>query len=370
MSHVLFISHARGIHGAEAVMLQAIRACVAGGARVTVVVPSVVPDEGLGEALAQVDSLTLLALPYRAAGVHLLRTRAVQEYNVYALWRLMRFVQNEHVDTIYSSSSVAIIGAALSRMTHVHHVWHWHEPVSTLYGWHPSLVSTYRRWAQHTQTIICISQQQKNEWEQTLGVTLANATILYNPIKRIASISSDKSGHKDVRIGFIGHFEPRKNIPLLVRAFESLHTRYTNTSLWLCGAQSEDDKMYIAQMTNLREPDVLILPQTPDVASFYNNIDILVLPSWQETMPLVVFEAMQVGTCVLQTNRSGMQELLEDGKETYFFSPDQPRELCRLLEQCMNADNRQQIAQAGQRKALQLMKTQSFDQQIQNLLCE
>lgn len=370
MSHILFISHARGIHGAEAVMMQTIRACVDRGVRVTVVVPSIVPDEGLGEALAQIEGLIVLPLPYRAAGGHRLRTCAVQGYNVYALWRLVRFVQSESVDTIYSSSSVTIIGVALSHITRVRHVWHWHEPVSTLYGWHPSLKYAYRRWAQHTQQIICISHHQQRAWEKALCISLANAIIVYNPIKRIASILSEKCEHEDLRIGFIGHFEPRKNIPLLVRAFESLHTRYTNTSLWLCGAQSEEDKMYIAQMTNLREPDVLILPQTPDVASFYNNIDILVLPSWQETMPLVVFEAMQVGTCVLQTNRSGMQELLEDGKETYFFSPDQPRELCRLLEQCMNADYRQQIAQAGQRKALQLMKTQSFDQQIQTLLCE
>ena len=73
MSHILFISHARGVHGAEAVMVQAIKACAAKGARVTLVVPSIVPDEGLEEALSGI-SVQVLPLPYRAAGVHALRT--------------------------------------------------------------------------------------------------------------------------------------------------------------------------------------------------------------------------------------------------------------------------------------------------------
>ena len=87
-------------------------------------------------------------------------------------------------------------------------------------------------------------------------------------------------------------------------------------------------------------------------------------------MPLVVLEAMQAGVCVLQTNRSGMTELLEAGTETLFFSPDKPEELENELLACLDEDYRQPIAQAGQKKALQLVKNQSFDNQITRLLCE
>ena len=37
---------------------------------------------------------------------------------------------------------------------------------------------------------------------------------------------------------------------------------------------------------------------------------------------------------------------------------------------CMDSDYRSRIAQAGQEKALYLVKNQQFDQQIQTLLCE
>lgn len=369
MSHVLFISHARGIHGAEAVMVQAIRACAARGVRVTVVVPSIVPDQGMEEVLRNIADVRILALPYRAAGVHACRTALVRLYNARALRTLTQYVQREKVSTIYSSSSITILGAALARATGVRHVWHFHEPVDRRFGWHPSMTGLYRRMVSQADRIICISKAQQEEWEQTLGLQLPNAKIIYNPIKRIETTSPEP--HEGIRIGFIGHFEERKNIPTLVRVFERLHETYANTTLWLCGATGEKDRRYIDEMTTLQQPVLEVLPQTQDVESFYSRIDILVLPSWRETMPLVVLEAMQTGVCVLQTDQSGMKELIEDSRESLFFAPENEEGLYTLLEQCCtDADYRQGIAAAGRKKALELVNHSSFDEQIQKELCE
>ena len=367
MSHILFISHARGIHGAEAVMVQAIKACVAKGVRVTLVVPSIAPDEGMEKALQGIRNVQVLPLPYRAAGVHALRTALVRVYNRYALGRLKTYVQREHVDTIYSNTSITILGAALAQATGVRHIWHWHEPVDKQFGWHPSMVGLYRRLAQAADTIICISHQQQTEWEQTLGIALQNAQIIYNPIKRIETRT--KAAHEGICVGFIGHFEERKNLPMLMQAFVDIHDTMPDVRLLLCGAKNEYDRMYVEQMTDLREPVVSIMEQTSEVEQFYNRIDILVLPSWRETMPLVVLEAMQAGICVLQTDQSGMTEILEAGKETLFFSPNRLEELERLLMLCMDTEYRRTIAKAGQEKALQLVNNQQFDRQIQTLLC-
>ena len=365
----MFISHARGVHGAEAVMVQAIRACAARGVRVTVVVPSIVPDQGMEEVLRNIPDVRILALPYRAAGVHACRTALVRLYNARAIRALTQYVQREQGSTIYSSSSITILGAALAQATGVRHVWHFHEPVDRRFGWHPSMTGLYRRMVSQADRILCISRAQKAEWEQTLGLQLLNAKIVYNPIKRIETTSPEP--HEGIRIGFIGHFEERKNIGTLVRVFERLHTTQPNTALWLCGATGETDRRYIAEMTQMPSPVLEVLPQTQDVASFYSRIDILVLPSWRETMPLVVLEAMQAGVCVLQTDRSGMKELIEDGRESLFFAPENEEGLYTLLEQCCtDADYRQGIAAAGQKKAQELVNHSSFDEQIQKILCE
>ena len=300
----------------------------------------------------------------------MIQTRLVKWYNLFALNQLKRFVEHEQVTAIYSNTSITILGAELARRTGIRHVWHFHEPVDERFGWHFTMRNYYRSLVDATETIVCISKQQLAEWKLTLDMPLPQAQIIYNPIKAISVPATRRTSRDEVRIGFIGHFEERKNLPLLVQTFMKMHDQMPNTRLHLCGAVDRNDEAYIAQMTDLREPVLKIMLQTKDVETFYSNIDILVLPSWRETMPLVVFEAMQAGVCVLQTNRSGMSELLEGGKETMFFSPDREKELEQLLMNCMEADYRQSIAQAGQKKVQELLKNSSFDNQIVNLLCE
>ena len=177
MSHILFISHARGIHGAEAVMVQAIKACAAKGARVTVVVPSIVPDEGMEKALQGIRNVQELPLPYRAGGVDLLRTRLVRLYNLWTLRQLERYVEQERVTTIYSNTTITILGAELAKRTHVRHIWHWHEPVDERFGWHFTLKEYFCSLIEVTDQIICISQHQKEEWSKELDRALENAQM-------------------------------------------------------------------------------------------------------------------------------------------------------------------------------------------------
>ena len=350
-------------------MVQAIRACTAGGARVTLVAPALVPDDGLEAMVADIPHLTVLPLSYRAIGGHALRTPWVRAYNRPALRRLITYVRHEGVDTIYSNTSITILGADLARRTHLRHIWHWHESADPTFGFHPSLRPLYRRMMKKA-LVLFISHKQKQGWETALRTSI-QGTVIYNPIKQIHPIKSRESApHDELRIGFIGHFEALKNLPLLLHAFERLHTHTPKTSLWLCGANGTADIRFIEQTTTLREPVLHILPQTLDVSAFYHHIDILVLPSWCETMPLVALEAMQAGVCVLQTNRSGMSELLDDEKETLFFSPNEPEQLLRHLVRCTDERERKRMALAGQKKVQQLIKQSTFDQTITQILCE
>ena len=331
--------------------------------------PSIIKDEGLEAQLKSIQGVIIKPLAYRAAGGSWMRTEIVKMYNMCAVWHLQRFIKEEKVDTIYSNTCITILGVQLARWSKIRHIWHWHESPQVWFEWNNLTKAIYKNFIRYAETIICISQAQLREWERILGIDIKNASVIYNPIKSI-KLAERNEAEDVVRVGFIGHFEKLKNIETLVKSFEVMHEKEKNTRLILCGAKDDADKVYGEKMTSLKAPDLEILWQTNDVTSFYNSIDILVLPSWYETMPLVVLEAMQAGVCVLQTDRSGMKELIEDGKESLFFAPDDADTLSAYLMRCMNADYRRQIAEAGQKKALQLLKNQQFDQQIQTLLCE
>jgi len=365
MRHILFISHARGLHGAERVLVQAVKACAATGVRVTVVVPSIVPDEGLENALRAIRGVQTISLPYRAAGIHRLRTWLVCLYNIPTLLRLKQFVKRENVDVIYSNSTVTVLGAELAHRTGVRHVWHWHETVSPLYGWHCSLRSLYCRWVGYNHTVLCVSHRQYEEWQAELQIPF-RAEVVYNPVQTIAS--KEKILHSTLRIGFMGQFEQRKNIPMLIRAFSRFHRENPQSELWICGAKDEGEKARWEAMYDIS--GVYFKLHTSDVSSFYHTIDILALPSLYESWGLVAVEAMQAGVCVILTSESALNELYTHGEDCLFLSPENEDAWVEAFDYCFDPTVRTKIARNGQNRTKALTFTEQFDQQIQTLLCE
>ena len=364
MSHILFVNHTRELHGAELVLLQSLEAAREAGHRVTVVLPSHVPDSGLdAEVSKRADKV--LHLPYRPAGDSLLRTVVVRWYNTYACGRLARYIRHEKVDIVYSNTMVTTVGVLAARRCGVTHVWHLHELPHAMFGWRDSLKRMYRRWLRYRRNkIVYISKYQRSAWEDTLGMRL-QGEIIYNPIRRI-EVQPIK--HEGVRIGYLGAFAERKNIPLLVGAYEHLRERRSDVELWLCGAKNAAEVERIRALSKQENAGIEVMMATDDVASFFAQIDIFVLPSFAETMPLVVMEALQAHVCVLQTTQSGMAELLQHKKDCLFFPPTRQDLLEEQLKSCMNKAYRDALATNGQKHVEELMSNQKYNVSLQKVL--
>lgn len=364
MSHILFVNHTRELHGAEQVLLQSLQAAREAGHRVTVLLPSHVPDSGL-DAEVKKCADAVLYLPYRPAGDSWLRTMLVRLYNSYACNRVSQYIRREKVDVVYSNTIVTTVGVIAARCCRIKHVWHLHELPHEMFGWKKSLARMYRRLMGYRRNqIICISKYQRSAWAEALGMCLP-VEIIYNPIRRL---EVKRENHGGVRIGYLGAFALRKNIPMLLEVFDRLHVRYKTTELWLCGAKNTGEIEKMCALSSQCGSAVKVLSATDDVASFFAQIDIFVLPSYAETMPLVVLEAMQAGVCVLQTTQSGMSELLRHKKDCLFFPPTRADILEEQLRSCMDKDYREKLAANGQKRVAELLSGSSYNKQIQGVL--
>lgn len=349
--HILFISHSNGFHGAERVMLHHINAHIERGDQVSVLIPSQTKEHDLVQHLP-ISKITLLYLPYKTSGVSWLRTMLVRIYNFLSVLRMIYWCRKHQVDSLYSNTSITILGAQITSLYHIPHQWHFHEPVDELFGWKKSLMPMYRKWVNLRNTVIIfISNHQREEWENELQTSISY-TVQYNPISPIQRVKT--APHKGVRIGYLGNFEQRKNIPFLIQVYKRIHALFPETELWLYGAldKNQVDKMrhIIGEVRN----DIQVELAVTDVARFYSEIDIFVLPSLKETMPLVSLEAGSCGVCTIQTDSSFLNELLEDGKDCLFVSPTDENKWVAAISRCMDKTYRQQIAQNGLNKLKQL----------------
>ena len=73
--------------------------------------------------------------------------------------------------------------------------------------------------------------------------------------------------------------------------------------------------------------------------SLYSAVDLMVVPSLQETLPQTAIEAMACGTPVVAFGHTGLLDIVEHKKTGYLAKPFQEKDLARGIEWVLNSDN-------------------------------
>ncbi len=120
-------------------------------------------------------------------------------------------------------------------------------------------------------------------------------------------------------VAFVARFDPIKNTQLLPHIFEQIANRYEEKVLfWAIG----DGPTRKSVEKSMRVPCKFWGYQEPKlIPVLMNCIDVLVLPSKREGMPLVSIEAIKCGAGVVASNRLGACDYI--GRDNV-FDPDSP----------------------------------------------
>ncbi len=117
-----------------------------------------------------------------------------------------------------------------------------------------------------------------------------------------------------LRIGFLGRFDPQKQVERFVEVAEALRKGF---EFVLCGGEVFGKPV--------RLPDWLS-PQPPihsrkGLDDFYASIDVLLIPSRDEGLPLTILEAQRAGVVVLASNVGAVSEAVVDGESGVLLDP-------------------------------------------------
>lgn len=159
-----------------------------------------------------------------------------------------------------------------------------------------------------------ISKFILNAHLKTSYFTNAESKVIFNGFELKFS-EKKSSAHPGLRFGFIGQVKEHKGIYLLLNVFEKL--AFPDVKLIVAGNASDE---LIAQYKNKKTIDFKGFVQPDD---FYNEIDILVVPSlWHEPFGRVVMEALGRKIPVLGSKMGGIPELLSNNQE-FLFEPNE-----------------------------------------------
>jgi glycosyltransferase involved in cell wall biosynthesis len=115
-------------------------------------------------------------------------------------------------------------------------------------------------------------------------------------------------------IGFCGVFRPEKQLPVLIEAFAQLRRQGLAARLLLVGdGPTMPECRARTEQCGVTE-DVTFAGEQADVRAFLRRMDVFVLPSRNEAMPVALLEAMAMERAVVASNVGGIPEVIVDGE--------------------------------------------------------
>jgi len=170
------------------------------------------------------------------------------------------------------------------------------------------------------------------------GLTRAPIEVVPYGIPRPPVLARKQS--ERLRFLTLGSFEPRKGQDVLVEAIRQLdaatsaHCQFTMAGRVLDEAFYEALQNRVAGLNNVELIDAL---DHSSALRLLNDADAVVLPSRDETMPIVILEAMGLGKAVISTDVGGIREWLGDGLNGLLVEKENPEALAGALAACADS---------------------------------
>ena len=160
------------------------------------------------------------------------------------------------------------------------------------------------------------------------------------------------NGAGETMIGIVGRLTPRKGHRLLLEALARISRERPGLSWRLVivgeGEDEEALRRLAGELGLARR--ITWLGQRPDAPGLMAALDVFVLPSTVEAMPLTILEAMAAGVPVVATSIFGVPEIVFEGESGLLVPPGDALALARALTVLLeNPELRRRFGEAGRR---------------------
>jgi glycosyltransferase involved in cell wall biosynthesis len=139
------------------------------------------------------------------------------------------------------------------------------------------------------------------------------------------------------RIISVGRLSPEKGQAGLIEAFASVASEFKDAELVFVGDGPAAQDLRVRAAGTAVADRISFLGRLGEEETLEQiaGSEILVLSSFMEGLPIVLLEAMAVGTAVIATRVAGIPELVEDAKSGLLFTPSKWDELAACLRRLL-----------------------------------
>ncbi len=213
-----------------------------------------------------------------------------------------------------------------------------------------SFASWYRLFlpllARHVRKVFTPSEYVKQKVIKRFGIK--NVTVTPNGVDHSVFHPDAKQTRLDLPacyVLFVGSLEPRKNLNLLLQAWDEIKDDFKETLLIVVGVSRNIFKP-VNLSHDLERVRFLGYVEDETLAGLYADATLFVLPSKDEGFGLPALEAMASGTPVIVSDGGALPEVVDESG--LIFCSSNPDGLTNSLKECLsNAELRSTLKQKG-----------------------
>ncbi len=278
--------------------------------------------------------------------------------------RIARFIRRREIDILHTHGYRSdIMGLLAARITG-------RPVVSTLHGWVPidSKLRLYERADKLAlfffDRIIAVSEEIRRTL-RAAGVPGRKIIKLHNAIQveENADGNGGEGGRErlgEFRIGMIGRLSPEKNVDSFLRTASLLGKKHGHLKFVIAGDGPERERLERLSAGLGLSSKVTFMGFVKDPEPIYRTLDLLVIASSTEGIPLVLLEAMKHSVPVISTRVGGVPEVISSGVDGILIDRADPRLLGEAVETLlMDREKHAAIARKAREKI-----ARSFNQTI------
>lgn len=171
-------------------------------------------------------------------------------------------------------------------------------------------------------------------------------------------------------VGFVGRLhDDHKRISDLIQAINLLKIKEVKV---LIIGDGKDRKKLTCLAKNLDILDQFIfVGYQPETTSFYELMNVLVIPSAREGFGLVAAEAMLHSLPVIATRVGGLQDIVLDKETGYLVPPFSPESIAEKIQLLIdNPQLRVEMGEKGKQRALENYTAERYCREVENLYLE
>lgn len=189
------------------------------------------------------------------------------------------------------------------------------------------------RFAYKNCNLIACGEMVKKNLQETYG--LNNVTVIHNAVKpfdgEIVIDGKLQKARVDGKflIGNIGRLSEQKGMEYYIKAIPEVKKVHPETEFYIIGSGEDEEKLKL--LCKELAVTVHFMGYRSDAQNLMSQLDLVVLSSLWEGLPLTPIEAFSVGKTIVATGVDGTLEIVKNGKNGLLVKPRNAHQIAEKI---------------------------------------